>query len=81
MLLLPYSCEEKRNALLDMGAKNSYVVRLIWRGQGAPTDIAAGDGINGSAEKGRSYVADEEIRLIFFYWGPGDPKIWHVAEQ
>lgn len=25
---------------------------------------------NGSAEKGRSYVADEEIRLIFFI---GDP--------
>jgi hypothetical protein len=26
---------------------------------------AAGDDSNGSAEKGRSYVADEEIRLIF----------------
>ena len=49
---------------------------LGWR---APSSLAAG-GSNGSAEKGRSYVADEEIRLIF-YWGAGDPKMWHVAGQ
>ena len=31
------------------------------------------EGVNGSAEKGRSYVADEEIRLIFLL-GARRPK-------
>ena len=80
---LPISCDEKGNGLLDRiyGSYDIYH-SILQRGQRAPSDNAAvwgGAESTGSAEKGRSYVADEEIRLIFFIGGAGDPKIWHVA--
>ena len=80
---LPISCDEKGNGLLtEFIGRTIITIAYCREDSELPATMqrwGGGAESTGSAEKGRSYVADEEIRLIFFIGGAGDPKIWHVA--
>jgi hypothetical protein len=67
------SLEEKGNAFHDKGVKEFTPRTILSR---EDSDLAVGEGGEGggSAEKDRSYVGDEEIRLIFLLEEPATQR-------